>query len=298
MAITFTGYTDLTEANGWIPEPTDNNPLFRDVEVSAVEAVARKVNMTSRTVSVPRFVANGVDVVAEHNDIPLKEATLDEVVLTAIKFADRFAISVEDQQDAVVDSLNAFKREWISNFNIALDHAALGVVGAANGGTRPYTSVYQAVGSGNRSATAGSLTYEDLVEAIGEMETNRKGGLVVIAHPAFKMSLRNLKDADGDRVVADPFGAGVPTVFGHEVYFSRGAYTGTVTSDNPTGGNPLLIVANKSNLILGVRSGPESQVSDQPQWVSDHVELKMRARRAFALADADAARVVELTAAP
>jgi hypothetical protein len=111
------------------------------------------------------------------------------------------------------------------------------------------------------------------------------------------MSLRNLKDEAGDRVVSDPFGSAVPTAFGHEIRFSYGAATSAAYSDNPTG-NPLLIVANKSGLILGVRSGPESQVSDQPQWESDVIELKMRARRGFALASADSARVVELTAAP
>lgn len=284
--------TDLSEANGWIPEPGVNDVLTIDVETSAVEAVARKVTMTSRTVSVPRFAATGVDVVAEHAEIPLKDATLDEVVLTAHKFADRFAISVEDRQDAVVDALNEYKKAWLSNYAITLDNAALGVTGAGG----PFTSVYNAVGAGNRTATAGSLTYEDLQAVIGDMEGNRKGGLVVIAHPKFKMSLRNLKDAAGDRVVTDPLGAAVPTVFGHPVYFSYGAATSVAYSDSPAG-NPLFVVANRSGLILGVRSGPESQVSTDARWTTDEVELKMRARRGFALASADSARVIELTAA-
>lgn len=298
MAITFTGYTDLDEASGWIPEPGSNEVLQKEVATSAVERAARKVNMTSRTVSVPRFAATGVDVVPEHNDIPLLDADLDEVVLTAAKFADRFAVSVEDQQDAVVDALNAFKREWLSNYAVALDNACLGTSGAANGTTRPFDSVYQTVGAGRRLATAGDLTYEDLVTVVGDLETSRKGGLVIIAHPSFAMGLRNLKDAAGDRVVATEgvLGAGVPTVFGHQIVFSHGARVNTTASDAPSG-NPLLIVAAKNELILGVRSGPESQVSDQPQWVSDHVELKMRSRRAFALASAESAYVVEKTAA-
>lgn len=290
-------YTDLSEANGWIPEPGTNQVLTKDSAVSAVEQVARKVPMTSRTLSVPRFAATGIDVVAEHADIPLKDATLDEVVLTAVKFADRHAISYEDRQDALVDELNAYKKSWLDNFAVALDNATLGTVGAANGTTRPFTSVYQAVGAGNRTSTAGALTYEDLVEAIGEMETARRGGLVVIAHPAFAMGLRNLKDSAGDRVVADPLGAAVPTVFGHQLAFTFGAVASTTFGDTPSG-NPLLIVAAKQELILGVRSGPESQLSEHEQWVSDHIEIKMRARRAFALASADSARVVELTAAP
>lgn len=279
--------TDLSEENGWIPVQSESEALLRDAEASAVETAGRKVNMTTRTVSVPRFLANGVDVVPEHGLIPLKDATLDEVTLVAVKFADRFAISIEDREDAVVDALNAYKQEWVSNFHIKFDNACLG---AAAG---PYESVYAASGA---TATAGALTYEDLAGAVGEMEGNRKGGLVVIAHPAFKMSLRNLKDEAGDRVVADPFGAGVPTVFGHNVYFSYGAATSADATDEPEG-NPLLIVANKSNLIVGVRSGPESQVSEDPQWETDEVELKMRARRGFVLASPDSAQVIELTAA-
>jgi len=289
---TFTGYTELSEANGWIPEPGSNEVLTKDIQTSAVEAVARRENMTSRTISVPRFDSSGVSVVPEHEDIPLRTAQLDEVVLTAHKFADRHAISIEDQQDAVVDELNAWKRNWLSNYAIALDNACLGVTGTGG----PFESVYRAVGSGRRAATAGDLSYEDLADVVGDMEANRKGGLVVIAHPKFRMALRNLKDEAGDRVVGDPLGAGVPTIFGHEVRFSYGARTSAAFSDNPTG-NPLLVVANRQELILGVRSGPESQVSDQPQWVSDHVEIKMRARRGFALAAPDSAYVIELTAA-
>jgi HK97 family phage major capsid protein len=291
-------FTDLTVDNGWIPVQYTTDPLLKDVNVSAVEAVARKVNMVTDQAKVPRFVDDGVDVVAEGALIPLNDPTLDSVILDAIKFANRYAFSSEDTEDAIVDAMAAARRTWLSNFATKLDNACLGTVGAANGGTRPFESVYQAVGAGNRTATAGALTYEDLVEAVGEMENNGKGGLVVIAHPAFKMSLRNLKDADGLRVVdtAGVLGAGVPTVFGHQLAFSAGAKTNTTASDAPTG-NPLLIVANKSNLILGVRSGPESKVSDQEQWANDNIELKMRARRAFVLAEADAARVVELTAA-
>jgi HK97 family phage major capsid protein len=284
--------TDLNEENGWVPVQSESEVLLRDVEVSAVEAVGRKVTMTTRTVSVPRFAAAGVDVVPEHALIPIKDATLDEVALVAHKFANRFIISIEDREDAVADALNAYKREWTSNFAIKYDNAALG---AASG---PFESVYEAVGTSGRLATAGALSYEDLADVIGDLEGNRRGGLVVIAHPALKMALRNLKDADGNRVVATEgvLGSGVPTLFGHEVRFSYGAARSATATDEPEG-NPLLVVANKSNFIVGVRSGPESLVSEDPQWATDEVELKMRARRGFVLADADAARVIELTTA-
>lgn len=290
-------YTDLSQANGWIPEPTDSSVLTKVSQESAVEAVARRVNMTSETVSVPRFDAQGVDVVAEHAVIPILDAVLDEVVLKAVKFANRHAISVEDSRDSLVNEFDAFKLAWASNYAVKLDNAALGASGAANGTTRPFTSVYQAVGAGGRLSTGGALTYEDVAEAVNTLEAGSYGDdLVIIAHPAFRGDLRNLKDADGVRVVTDPLGAGVPTLFGYELRFTNGARVNATASDRPTG-NPLLIAGSKRNLILGVRDGVESAISDQHQWDTDHIEVKMRARRGFAVADATAFRVIEKTAA-
>jgi HK97 family phage major capsid protein len=284
---------NLTEANGWLPEPTDSQVLRKVLETSAVEAAARRVNMTSRTVSVPRFDAQGVDAVAEGATIPVKDVTLDEVSLTAIKFANRFVISVEDDRDSVLNAVDEAKVRWASNFGVHLDNAVLGTSGVANGGTVPFTSVYKSV---TPVTTAGALSYEDLVAAVGDLESGAYGDdLIIIAHPAFAMELRNLKDVDGLRVVGDPLGQGVPTVFGHELKFSKGARVSATASDAPTG-NPLLIVGSKRNLILGVRDGVESALSNEARWETDEIELKLRARRAFKVADASAFVVIEKTA--
>lgn len=291
--------TDLNEANGWIPEPTSGEVLTKVYADSAVESVARRITMTAPTVSVPRFESDGADIVAEHAVIPLQDATLDEVTLRAVKFANRFAISVEDQRDALVDVLQAKKLAWANSFARKLDNACLGVTAEQDGtGTAPFESVYYAANAaGNVTATAGALNYEMLNDLFTDLESgDYNGNLVVIAHPAFRGALRNLKDAAGDRVVADPLGAGTPTIFGNELRFSTGARTSATATDKPTG-NPLLIVANREHLILGVRDGVESQVSDLPRWETDEVELKMRARRAFVPATGDAFYVVEQTAA-
>lgn len=281
---------NLTEANGWLPEPSDSQVLRKVLETSAVEAHARRVNMSSRTVSVPRFDAQGVDVVAEAATIPVIDATLDEVTLTAVKFANRTVISVEDGRDSTLNAIDEFKVRWASNFGVKLDNS---VLGAAAG---PFTSVYASAAT--KLATAGALSYEDLVSVIGDLESGAYGDdLVVIAHPAFKMELRNLKDASGARVVATEgvLGAAVPTVFGYELAFSKGAVASATASDRPTG-NPLLIVGSKRNLILGVRDGVESALSTEARWETDEVELKLRARRGFQIADASAFKVIEKTA--
>jgi hypothetical protein len=48
-------------------------------------------------------------------------------------------------------------------------------------------------------------------------------------------------------------------------------------------------------MILGVRDGVESAISDF-RWDYDEREVKMRARRAFAVGDGNAFRILEKTA--
>lgn len=290
--------TDLNESNGWIPEPKSSDVLTKVYATSAVEATARKIQMTAPTMSVPRFESDGADIVAEHDTIPLQDATLDEVVLRAVKFANRFAISIEDQRDGLANVLEAKKLAWANSFSRKLDNACLGVTADQEGTAVPFQSVYNAAADADTlTSTAGNLEYELLNDLFGSIEEgDYDGNLVVIAHPSFKASMRNLKDADGNRVVADPLGAGVPTIFGHELRFSTGARTSEAPTDKPTG-NPLLIVGNREHMILGVRDGIESQVSDVPRWETDEVELKMRARRAFTPATGKAFYVVEKTGA-
>lgn len=291
--------TDASRANGWIPEPVSGEVLSTVAATSAVEQVARKVTMTSDNLRVPRFDADGVDIVAEGAVIPVRDGVLDTVLLEANKWANRYSVSVEDERDTVISILDQFKAKFASAFAKELDNACLGVTAAATGpGTSvPFESVYKAATTaGNVTATAGALSYEDLVAAFSALEDgDYNGDLVAIAHPSFAMALRNLKDSDNNRVVGDPLGAGVPSIFGHSLVFSQGAKTSATATDKPTG-NPLLIVGNRQHLILGVRDGVESQVSDIPRWDTDEVELKMRARRGFVVATPEAFQVIERTA--
>jgi HK97 family phage major capsid protein len=288
--------TTFSETNGWIPEPIQGPVLQKVLSTSALEQAARKVQMSTRTVRVPRHDAAGVDVVAALGTIPLLDATLDEVTLTALKFANRHAISLENSRDAITNEIDTFKLRWASNFAVKLDNACLGATGGSFG---VGNSVYEkaiAAASTNHQNTAGHLTLAQLAKAVGELEAgDYPDDLVVVAHPAFAMQLRQMTDSYGFRVLQDPLQAGVPTLYGHPVYFSRGAVASTGASDRPTG-NPLLVVGSQRNLILGVRDGVESAISDQAAWDTDGIELKMRARRGFAVADGNAFRVIELTA--
>lgn len=294
---------DLNQANGWIPEEAGSTALTVVSRVSAVEALARKENMTSETKAVPRFLGDEVAVVAEGADIPEANVTLDEVVLRARKFAKLYRVSEEDLNDSLVNVLDSFKTAWADSFARKLDNAALGVTAAENGTTVPFTSVYASVKAAvaaNITATAGNMTFEDVSNAVGALESGSyfsDSDLVVIAHPSMAAQLRNLKDDAGVRVVSEPLNGTPGSIFGKPLVYSTGARTSAVATDSP-GGNPLLIVGNRQHLILGVRSGPESQVSEDALFKSDEVYLKVRARRGFAVGRPEAFAIVEKTAAP
>ena len=295
--------TDLTEANGFIPEENGSVAVQATLANSVVESFARREVMNSRTKSVPRFVSDAPDVVAEGDTIPDAVATLDEVVLTAKKYAQIMNISEEDLGDSLVDVLNTYKREWASRWARKFDNACLGVHVAADGtDTAPFTSVYRAVSPGAAGAnliqTGGALTFADVSNALGKVESSAyfdAANTVFIAHPKMIAELRNMETAGGNLVLPNPLGAQPGTLFGYPLVISYGAALSAAATDTPTG-NPLLIVGNRNLMINGVRGPIESAVSRDAEFSKDGVLLKTRIRRAFAVAQADAFAIVEKTA--
>lgn len=297
---------DLNESNGWIPEEKGSKVITTAVANSFVESQARKENMNSRTKGVPRFLGDDPVVVAEGAVIPEANPTLDEVILTAHKWAKILHISEEDMNDSLVDVLSAYKAAWASNWARKFDNACLGVTAAAAGtDAAPYNSVYREVsqynsGSNLNATGAGvAVTFEDVNDAIGLVETGNyfdQANTAIVVSPKLLGNLRNLKDVAGDRVTLDPLTGTPVSIMGYPVFVSVGATTSAAATSSPTG-NPLLIVGPKNLLINGVRSGIESVVSREPEFRTDGVLLKVRARRAFAVAAPEAFVVVEATAA-
>jgi len=298
------GRTDLTEGNGYIPEEKGSVAIQATVQNSVVEAFARRENMASRTKGVPRFVSDAPVIVAEGVDIPNSDTTLDEVVLTAKKYAQIFNISEEDLNDSLVDTLNTYKREWASLWARKYDNACLGVTAAGDGDDgQPFDSVYRVVSQYNAASnliqTAGDLTFEDISNALGLAESSKyfdAANTVFIAHPKMLSHIRNMETAGGNLVLPDPMGARPGTLFGYPLVISYGAATSAAASATPSG-NPLLIVGNRQMMINGVRSTIESAVSRDADFAKDGVLLKTRVRRGFAVAAAEAFAVVEKTAA-
>ena len=291
---------DLTEANGYILEEQGSTVIQDLIANSAVERFARREAMASRTKSVPRFVGDAPQVVAEGAEIPASNPTLDEIVLTARKYAQLMHISEEDVNDQLVDTLSVYKREWASRFARKYDNACLGVTAAADGDDgQPFTSLYRAISPGaagtNLITATTALTYVQLNNALGIVEDSSKfdaANTVWMAHPKMLKEIRAMVKPNSDLVLPDPL-AGTPgSLFGYPLVVSYGAMTSAAATDSPTG-NPLLIVGNRQMLINGVRGGVESVVSRDAEFARDGVVLKTRVRRGFAVADADAFAIVE-----
>lgn len=297
------GRTDLTENNGYIPEEKGSVAIQATLTNSVVESFARRENMASRTKGVPRFVSDAPSIVAEGVDIPNSDTTLDEVVLTAKKYAQIFNISEEDINDSLVDTLNTYKREWASQWARKYDNACLGVTAEADGDDgQPFTSVYRALATYNSASniinTAGDLEFADISNALGLAEQSKyfdAANTVVIAHPKMLNLIRQMETTGGNLVLPDPLGARPGSLFGYPLVISYGAATSAAATSAPTG-DPLLIVGNRNMMINGVRGGVESAISRDADFSKDGVLLKTRVRRGFAVAAAEAFAMVRKTA--
>jgi HK97 family phage major capsid protein len=298
------GRTDLTENNGYIPEEKGSVAIQATLVNSVVESFARRENMASRTKGVPRFVSDAPSIVAEGVDIPNSDTTLDEVVLTAKKYAQIFNISEEDVNDSLVDTLNTYKREWASQWARKYDNACLAVNAAADGDDgQPFTSLYRAVytnpvGTSQIIQTGGAVSFQDISNALGFAESSKyfdAANTVIIAHPKMLAEIRNMETTGGNLVLPDPLGARPGSLFGYPLVVSYGAALSAAATAAPTG-NPLLIVGNRNMMINGVRGGVESAISRDADFSKDGVLLKTRVRRGFAIAEASAFAIVEKTA--
>ena len=295
--------TDFTEANGYILEEQGSVVIQDLIANSAVERFARRETMASRTKTVPRFVTDAPQVVAEGGTIPEASATLDEIVLTARKYAQIMHVSEEDLNDNLVDVLTASKREWASRWARKFDNACLGVTAVGDGDDgQPFDSLYYSVtqynSASNKIATAGALTFEDISNALGLVESSNKfdaANTVFMAHPKMLAHIRAMIGANNEYVLPNPLDATPGSLLGYPLVVSYGAATAAAATDAPAG-NPLLIVGNRQMLINGVRGGVESVVSRDAEFTKDGVLLKTRIRRGFAVADASAFAIVEKTA--
>jgi HK97 family phage major capsid protein len=295
--------TELTVANGYIVEEHSSNVVQASLQNSAIESQARREPMATSTKRVPRFVGDAPSVYAEGATIGESSVTIDDITLSARKWAKIMHISEEDMNDSFLDVLNTYKTQWATNWARKFDNACLGVSVAADGtDTAPYSSIYREVSQYNSASnlltTAGAVTFAKLNSLLSTIESGDyfdPAKTVFMAHPTFVSALRGLVDTNNRPILQNPLNGAPATLFGLPLVTTLGAKTSTAASSAPTG-NPLLIVGNTDLMVNGVRAGIESMVSKDAKFDTDGVLLKVRARRAFAVAKPEAFAILEKTA--
>ncbi|MCZ4527733.1 phage major capsid protein [Rhodococcus erythropolis] len=286
-------------ASSWVNEELGSSVLTTITTNSAAEAFARRENMDSDALRVPRLTDVDVSVIPMSGAYPEDAANLDTVLLVLAKFGGRVLVPYEQLDDSNIAVLTELQKSWARSYAAKIDNAVFGTTGTENGQSVPFTSVYKSVGSAVIK-TAGPVSYAHLSATLGKAEN---GGYfsdpdtIIVAHISLKESLRNIVDDNNRPLFIDSIpGVQPSTLFGYQIQFSAGAKTSATNVVNPTG-NPLLIVGNRNHLILGVGSGPESKLSEEAGYSTDEIHLKMRARRAFAVGRANAFGVLEVTGA-
>ncbi|WP_030506374.1 phage major capsid protein [Microbispora rosea] len=301
----------VNDVTTWIPEEYSSEVVQRVTQRSVIEAMARSWPMANNLRHVPRSAGMDVAGVAAGGTYAEDSSTNDEVLLTARKMGQALRLNEEDLADSsLVDVINTKKMDWATSFAKFYDQAALGCTAAENGTTVLFTSVYKSIRTTQSglsytaddnyvvSASGSAVSYDNLSDTLSRVETGDywdEGSALVIAHPSFKAKMRGIKDTNGTPIFVQGTAGTPDTLFGHQIFYTLGAKTHATNTSNPTG-NPLLIVCNREFLYKGVRSGPESAIAGAdsgPAFLTDQALIKIRARRAFAVAHPRAFAVLE-----
>jgi HK97 family phage major capsid protein len=304
----------------WIPIEYDSNVVQRVFTESAVERLARRVTMNSKTKSIPRSAGVTVSAGTTYTD---DASTNDEITLTARRFIARVKIDEDDLADTSgrMDVIGTKALDWAISYADVFDNACLAVTGAENGTTVPFTSMYRRLRSTNNDtgyvADANYLTWDDdltgiaatpvgtslyeklsaLFEKVERGKYWSEADELVIAHPGWRDPLRRCTDAQGRPIFTEgnraPGNATPDLLFDAPIAWSRGAKTHPTNTGTPTG-NDILFYLNRRYMARGDRSGPETLTDEaRAQDDTDDYAIKFRVRRGFQLTHENAAAVLE-----
>ncbi|WP_405708472.1 phage major capsid protein [Streptomyces xanthophaeus] len=301
----------MASLSNWIPIEWDSAVITKVNQRSAVEAFGKGYEMGSDTKRVLRSLGMTVGTGGTYS---ADNSTNDYVLLDTVKFTGQFIVDEDDLSDAdsVVNTMKVKSADWATSYAVKFDNSCLAVTAtSANGTTVPFVSAYAAVRANdsavgytadanyvNYNGTA-SGAYDALSSALALVENGLywdPSSSLVIASPAFRDVLRRTKDSDGMPVFIQGIAGTPDTLFGVPIAWSVGARTSATATEAPSG-NPLLVfVGNADALMRGDRMGPEALIDvARAQDSTDTTALKLRVRKAFALANVLGVSVLEKT---
>lgn len=300
-----TGYLD-----DWIPLEWDSEVIQRVMANSAVEAVAQRHIMHTATKRVLR--SSGL-AVTDGKQYSTDNSDLDYIVLTAKRFMARVAVDEEDLADAamIVDVLAQRGSEWAISYANIFDNACLAVTAAPATTGVPFTSVYRSIRTTNSATSytadanlvswngSASAAYDKFSETLRLVEVGKywdPARSLLIAHPSYRDAFRRTKDNNGMPIFVQGTAGTPDTLFGVEIFWSRGNRTSQTMTQSPTGNALLIFCGDRSLLKLGVRSGPETRVDvSRAHDDFDDTAVKFRTRRGFQIGHEAAFAVLENT---
>jgi len=270
------------------------NRMLRDN--GCVEALAKHFPMKSLVMNVPKF-ATGVDgywvdpMAVKEKDKP----TFENISITAEKMA--VIVPFEDQllEDADQDLAALVKDDVAKAFIEALDRTYMGY---------ELTTPFADSLSGNTPANA-TIPYgtgvdlaADLSDAISAIEqAGFDGPTGMIAHPAVKHLLRNLRDSNNQPIYTEDLSACTPLerycVWGIPICFTRQVQT----AGSPTATEilmaygPYVYIGDRTGLQVSVSSEAtltQAQMDNINLWEQDMTALRFVIRRGFAIKQDDA----------
>jgi HK97 family phage major capsid protein len=306
----------------WIADEVSDQVIQAAVKSSAVEQVARPESMSSDTKIIPRTGGFTVGTVAKGTAYSESTATQDSVQMIAYKIGGIERIAEEDLTDTVTAARTLGIKQVEASRALAkfFDNAALGVTAAANGTTIPYTSVYRAVtqadtnlgytANANLIQTAGAANYghfSTMLEKVESSDWFASDQMAIIAHPAWKATLRGLLDGNNQPLWRTGMTGGDPDLlWEYPIVWSTGARTSATALQNPAG-NPLMIFVNREHLVKGMASVAPGIAPTNPGFTVQHAKdgvgyttdealMKATLRRGFVLTVPNSTVVLEKTA--
>lgn len=290
----------------WLPITYTSDVYGYNPERSAVmDALGRPTPMVTKVVQVPTLGASDVNqgstLTEDTNDGGTK--TMYGAQFNGKRSLDEWDVEIAQRNGtAVFDSYSA---EWISDFHLAFDNAAIGVSGQQSGTDalkRPYNSIYYEVATNAPSMlVAGALGYDTASATLGRLEKSFYGGNnpVIFAHPGLREKLRGIKDNDARPIFLSCTTGDViqDTLFGHRVFWTHGARVTANHSQVRTGsGNLLMVAVNPRALWWGELVAPQRRVINaniNPNELAH--TLVHRAVEGFGVKNANAASILSVT---
>lgn len=248
----------------------------------------------SKVITIPRKLTGAtVTRVNENTAITDTKVTLDYVTLTASKVAAIVAMSSELDEDAIVD-MGAYVNDLLAeSFAEEEDGQFYAGTGSPHYGLFSTTHSF---GKEVEVASAGNITYNDLVDCAFGLKSNYLRGASWRMHRTVYAEICKIKDENGNPIVVAPAEPQKASMFGYPIKLVESAPAATVT----TAGMPLIVLGNGNKSIIGtkreltVKILTEATVDSVNLAENDLVGIRVTKRDAFVVGLPSAYSVIKI----